>query len=99
MTPQTHPIDKEQVMAYLDGELAPEQASRVAIHLEQCAECRELAENLRKVSSQMLAWSIEAPPNRMGEAVMVALDKHDKQETSGNASSMLSSKILWKNLM
>jgi len=62
MTAEAHPIEKEQVMAYLDGELSPEAASQIARHLAECSECRALESELRGVSSEMLAWNIEPSP-------------------------------------
>lgn len=62
MTAETHPIEKEQVMACLDGELSPEAAARVASHLAECAECHALQSELREVSSEMMAWNVEPSP-------------------------------------
>ncbi len=59
MKAEPHPIEKEQVMAYLDGELSPDTTERVASHLADCAECRALEESLRGVSSNLLAWNVE----------------------------------------
>ncbi len=38
-----HPIDQEEVMAYLDGELPVEQATAIAAHLGSCSDCQRLA--------------------------------------------------------
>jgi anti-sigma factor RsiW len=70
MTRSTHPVEQEEVMAYLDGELAAERAAGVAAHLEECAECRGLAAELRSVSQQMTAWQVEPSPARLTENVM-----------------------------
>ena len=47
----THEIEREEVMAYLDGELAASRAIAVRAHLDHCEECRELADELREVSA------------------------------------------------
>jgi hypothetical protein len=70
----THPIDKQEVMAYLDGELPVERAAAVVAHIEQCAECRSLTEDLRSVARQMLAWQVEPSPDRLTKGVNVALE-------------------------
>ena len=62
MNATEHPIDREEVMAYLDGELPRARAALVLGHLEQCAECRGLAADLREVSRQMAAWQVEPAP-------------------------------------
>src|SRR5262249_22608132 len=54
-----HPIEREELMAYLDGELEVARASVAAEHLERCADCRKLASDLRGVSRAMLAWEVE----------------------------------------
>ncbi len=61
----THDVEREDVMAYLDGELAPARAAAVAAHLDGCAECRALAADLRGVSSGLAEWRVEAAPDRL----------------------------------
>jgi len=70
MEPTTHSFDREEVMAYLDGELAPERAAAAAAHLEQCAECRELAAGLRSLSSQLPQWEVEMMPAAIEQRVL-----------------------------
>lgn len=72
MDPTTHAFDREEVMAYLDGELAPERAAAVAAHLEQCAECRSLAAGLRSLSRQMTEWEVEPVPATLEQNVLRA---------------------------
>jgi anti-sigma factor RsiW len=75
MDSTTHPFAREEVMAYLDGELAPERAAAAAAHLEQCAECRALAADLRAVSRQMPEWEVEAIPTGMQQRVLLATEQ------------------------
>ena len=72
MEPTTHAFHREEVMAYLDGELAPERAAAAAAHLEQCAECRELAASLRSLSRQMTEWEVGTIPATVEQNVMQA---------------------------
>ena len=46
-------------MAYLDGELSADRAAGVAAHLRECAECAELAEQMRGVSAHLTNWGVE----------------------------------------
>ncbi len=85
MTRSTHPFEPEEVMAYLDGELSPQLAAVAAAHLEQCAECRALAAEMRGVSKQMLAWQVESSPERMGESVLAAAQAAEKKPDAGKA--------------
>ena len=83
MNRSTHPVEQEQVMAYLDGELSAERAASVAVHLEQCAECRVLAEELRLVSRRVATWQVEPPPARLAEHVTAALAERSQEGPEG----------------
>jgi len=61
----THEIDREEVMAYLDGEIAAARAVVVRAHLDQCAECRAIADDLREVSVELGEWAVEPAPLRL----------------------------------
>jgi hypothetical protein len=54
-----HPIEPEELMAYLDGELPPDSASRAMEHLGTCRECQVLALDLRRMSERMTEWQVE----------------------------------------
>lgn len=68
-----HAFEPEEIMAYLDGELAPGRALEVATHLDHCAECARLAEGIRGTSSQMREWTVEAHSPQMDEVVLSAI--------------------------
>jgi hypothetical protein len=72
MQPVNHPLAPEELMAYLDGELPADQAVRAAAHLEQCAECRSLADGLRDVSHALAAWEVEPSAARMPQVPQVS---------------------------
>jgi hypothetical protein len=82
MVRSTHPFEQEEVMAYLDGELAPERAASVAAHLQECAECESLAISLRGISSQLASWTVEAPSAQLTEAVTVAVVEKTSAQSS-----------------
>jgi hypothetical protein len=87
MTAETHPIEPELVMAYLDGELSPDEAARVAQHLDQCKECADTAAALRSVSAQAMSWNVEEAPKRISHEVLAALHSLDKAAKDGAANS------------
>jgi predicted phage tail protein len=62
MNTTTHPVAPEEVMAFLDGELAAEDAQAVSIHLEHCVECTALAEQFRGTSQSLSSWKVPAVP-------------------------------------
>jgi uncharacterized protein DUF4349 len=57
-----HPIEQEELMAYLDGELPVDRASGAAAHLERCWDCQGLAAHLQSVSRRLMEWQIESVP-------------------------------------
>ncbi|HYN07655.1 MAG TPA: zf-HC2 domain-containing protein, partial [Vicinamibacterales bacterium] len=63
MTP--HTIDREEVMAYLDGELEPARRDLVEAHLDTCDDCRMLAGELRQISGRLSSWAIPDATDRL----------------------------------
>jgi anti-sigma factor RsiW len=84
MNTATHPIAPEDVMALLDGELSSAEAQAVTTHLDQCAECAELAGKLRGASQSLSAWTV--PP------VPANLDAQVKEHAARNATKRNSAK-------
>lgn len=58
----THPLQPEDVMAYLDGETTPVEARDIDTHLASCESCQRLAADLRDGSTHLHAWQIGDPP-------------------------------------
>jgi anti-sigma factor RsiW len=81
MSKSNHPIEQEELMAYLDGELATNRAVAAAAHLEHCAECQELAADLRKLSQEMMACEVEAveSSSEIPDEIVAALEKWKKE--------------------
>jgi hypothetical protein len=64
-----HPIEPEELMAYLDGELMPQRASEAAHHLSHCRECQSAAAEMQSVSRRLFDWQIEEPGPRVEHAI------------------------------
>src|ERR1700739_1234376 len=81
MSTHNHPIEQEELMAYLDGELATNRAVAAAAHLEHCTECQEFAADLRKLSQQMMAWEVEGAESsaEIPDGIAAALEKRKKE--------------------
>jgi hypothetical protein len=81
MSRSNHPIEQEELMAYLDGELATSRAVAAAAHLKHCAECQELAADLRKLSQEMMAWEMEGAESssEIPDEIVAALEKRKKE--------------------
>jgi hypothetical protein len=61
----THIVSREEVMAFLDGEVAPPRAKFVGAHVEGCDECRGIAEALRGLSRAIGEWRVEPAPSTL----------------------------------
>ena len=81
MSKSDHPIEQEELMAYLDGELATNRAVAAATHLEHCAECQDLVADLKNLSQDLMAWGIEEPESssEISDEIVGALEKRRKE--------------------
>ncbi|HEV2990077.1 MAG TPA: DUF4349 domain-containing protein [Candidatus Angelobacter sp.] len=61
MSKSIHPIEPEELMAYLDGELQADRATIAAAHLERCKDCQKIAADLRDISQRLMSWQV--PPS------------------------------------
>lgn len=90
-----HPIEPEELMAYLDGELTADLAAATAAHLGECAECQRLVSELRKVSQDLKSWEVETPESGMSAVVATALA--ERQPESQKAFRAF--KPTWRELL
>src|SRR5438477_2568529 len=70
-----HPLSKEELMAYVDGQLQGSDASRVAEHRHGCPDCAAAVADARQLSHQMSAWEVEESPERITENVLAELSE------------------------
>ena len=66
MPTNSHAIDPEELMAYLDGELPVDRAAAAAEHLAHCRDCQAVAADLQSVSRRLMAWQVDTPESAMG---------------------------------
>jgi len=57
-----HPVESEELQAYLDNELARERRLTIEQHLAACVDCRRVLDDLRAVSARLQAWQVEPAP-------------------------------------
>jgi hypothetical protein len=62
MSTTPHPFAPEEIMAHLDGELAPALAQSVSAHIKSCAACQELVTSLHNTSSSLSSWTVSPAP-------------------------------------
>ncbi len=73
----SHPVEPEELMAYLDGELSAPEAVAAAEHLSRCRECQAVAADLQSVSRRMMTWQVEAPVERMKPPLAGLLEQRE----------------------
>ncbi len=84
MREANHLITPEELMAYLDGELAPDRAAIAMAHLEHCRDCQGTAADLQGVSRRLLTWQVEAPSGLTSDRLSGSLA--DSRQVKGNHS-------------
>ncbi|MEM7354388.1 MAG: zf-HC2 domain-containing protein [Acidobacteriota bacterium] len=57
----TRSFDEELISGYLDGALPQVQAQRVRLHIEGCASCRALYDELRTLRETAMSTRFDAP--------------------------------------
>src|SRR5947208_16264020 len=62
-------VAPEEIMELLDGELSAAEAQAISAHIEDCAECARLAEQLRTTSQALSAWKVAAIPTRLEDSI------------------------------
>jgi hypothetical protein len=72
-----HPIEPEELMAYLDGELTANRAAATAAHLGDCAECQRIVAGFRGVSRILKTWKTEPTDSDMPQAIATALAENN----------------------
>jgi hypothetical protein len=60
-----HIISRDEVMAFLDGELAPPRAAIVRAHVEGCSECGAVVSGLRALTDAIRDWLVEPAPESL----------------------------------
>jgi len=62
MTAADHNAEFEELMVWLDGELAGPEADRVRAHVATCAECQQMEAEMRSVSGKLAGWVVDEAP-------------------------------------
>ena len=81
---ERHPLEPEELMGYLDGELPLERAAETAAHLEHCRECQSIAADLQGVSRRLMVWRVEAGNDAgMPQKIVAALEERGRTPERG----------------
>jgi hypothetical protein len=101
MSTNPHPIEQEELMAYLDGELPADQATEALLHVELCPECQALAADFRGVSRDLMVWEVESTEASISSEIDAALgERLQKREAAKVRSprvrhSVMTSRWVW----
>jgi uncharacterized small protein (DUF1192 family) len=68
-TTAQHTVIPEDIMAQLDGELPAAEAKVVSTHIDECAECAEIAAQFRATAHSMAAWTVPPVPGSLDAAI------------------------------
>ena len=74
MPSKIHPVEPEELMTYLDGELTAVRATAVAEHLERCRECQILRAEFQSMSQSLATWEVEEKEPVLSTEITQALD-------------------------
>ncbi len=84
MTRRDHgAFDETLISGYLDGELTQAEAQRVRLHLEDCAECNQTADELRRLKEATMTTEFRTPVDTQWD------------ETPRNAASRIAHNFGW----
>jgi len=61
MSEERHGFDETLISGYLDGELTQSEEQRVRLHLEDCGECKGLADEIAKLREVTMATEFQVP--------------------------------------
>ncbi len=65
-----HPVEQEELQAFLDKELEPARQTEVGRHIQNCQECSAMIADLRKVSATLQSWGVGPAPANMKPPVL-----------------------------
>jgi len=105
MNANRHPIDQEELMAYLDGELSAYQATEALSHLELCPECQSLAADIRAVSRELLDWEVVSPEIGISLELNAALEERlqkrqaEKVSRPRLANRVITNRWVWAGVL
>ncbi len=70
----TQHVTQEQISEWLDGQTSPEQSASVAVHLDSCAACRSIQDEMAAVTRIFKAAEPLQPPSELWSRIARELD-------------------------
>ncbi|HZO87966.1 MAG TPA: zf-HC2 domain-containing protein [Chthonomonadaceae bacterium] len=72
---------RDDLKAYVDGQLSLLRKSEVALHLARCAGCRREAEAMRRIGDQLRALDLEALDSELRARILERTAREAEEET------------------
>src|SRR6202041_592987 len=70
-----HLVAPEEIMALLDHELSSDRAQSVSAHLEFCAECRAVMQQLQQTRESAILWQVGLMPSTIEDRIKTTATK------------------------
>jgi hypothetical protein len=99
MSKSIHPIEQEELMAYLDGELEADRATVAASHLERCKDCQKLAADLRDVSQKLMVWQVPPSDSQITPEISAALEENAPEEDATKRKNVNRRRKTWREIL
>ena len=81
----THPIEPEELMAYVDGELSADREAVATAHLKECGECQDAIVGLQAVTQSLKAWKVGPADSQIPHTLEVALTEYKSKANAAIA--------------
>ena len=96
MTATTHPVNPEEIMALLDGELPADRAQSVSSHVELCPKCSALAKELESTKQTFASWEVDTLPAVIEDRVHAAITAMPSSAGAPGSLTQRASFWTWK---
>jgi hypothetical protein len=91
-----HPMEPEELMAYLDRELSSDRTAVAAAHLSECEECHRVATELETVSQSLTAWKVAPSESTTPATVANALREFEPQRRKVASLKTATKRDTWR---
>src|SRR5436190_853735 len=75
-----------RLSAYCEGEVSPDEGTRIAAHLESCADCRTRSEQIRKNTGLIRQLPLPDPADELWSAIAGELSSGGRAESDRAAT-------------
>jgi anti-sigma factor RsiW len=88
MNATTHPFAPEEIMAFLDRETTADQSQAISTHIDSCAECRTLSQQLQQTQENVASWKVGEVPLHL-ETYFQSVEKNPELVKASTGEKLL----------